>query len=69
MQSVRRTTLVAFCFIQWISTLGIAMEQAGLPASFYGIVLGLNGVMIVMMEISLSTWTRRHNPVWVMSCG
>ena len=61
--------LVAFCFIQWISTLGIAMEQAGLPASFYGIVLGLNGVMIVLMEIPLSTWTRRHNPVWVMSCG
>lgn len=61
--------LVAFCFIQWISTLGIAMEQAGLPASYYGIVLGLNGVMIVLMEIPLSTWTRKHNPAHMVSCG
>lgn len=61
--------LVAFCFIQWISTLGIAMEQVGLPSSYYGIVLGLNGVLIVLAEIPLSGWTRKHNPAHIISIG
>ncbi len=62
-------TLIAFVFIQWISTLGIAMESVGLSASHYGLVLGLNGVLIVLFEIPLSAWTRRHAPTVMISLG
>ena len=62
-------TLIAFVFIQWISTLGIAMEGFGLSSSQYGLVLGLNGVLIVLFEIPLTAWTRRHPPVKMISLG
>lgn len=62
-------TLIAFVFIQWISTLGIAMEKAGLTPSQYGLVLGLNGVLIVLFEIPLTAWTRRHGPTKMISLG
>lgn len=62
-------TLIAFVFIQWISTLGISMENAGLNSSKYGLVLGLNGVLIVLFEIPLTAWTRRYAPVKMIGLG
>jgi MFS family permease len=62
-------TLIAFVFIQWVSTLGISMENSGLSSSQYGLVLGLNGVLIVLFEIPLTAWTRRFSPVKMIGLG
>jgi MFS family permease len=51
--------LTSLVFMQHISTLPIAMGHHGLPASTYGTVIALNGVLIVALQLFMSRLLRR----------
>ena len=60
---------VAFVFIQMFSTFGMEVTSSGYSERDYGLILGLNGVIIILCEIPLSAWTRRFPPRPVMATG
>ena len=45
------SVLVAFVFMQMMTTLGLEVKVQGHPERVYGLILGLNGVIIVLLEI------------------
>ncbi len=61
--------LVAFVFMQMMTTLGLEVKRSGHSESAYGLILGLNGVIIVLFEIPLTGFTRRLSPLGVMAAG
>lgn len=42
-------------------------ELSGYGEQVYGYLLGLNGLMIVALELPLTSWTRRFNPQHMMA--
>ncbi len=70
LRAVGASFCVAVVFWQTGSTLGLEVtEGAGLDEKAYGFLLGINGLMIVLMELPLTNWTRRHHPQKVMALG
>jgi MFS family permease len=70
LRAVAASFLVAVVFWQTGSTLGLQVtEQSGLDEKAYGFLLGLNGLMIVFLELPLTNWTRRRDPQKVMALG
>ncbi len=63
------SVLVAFVFMQMMTTLGLEVKMRGYAESIYGLILGLNGVIIVLFEIPLTALTRRMSPMRVMALG
>jgi MFS family permease len=75
--------LAAFCsaliFAQFGSTyslhitrLGLSLDLAGwrlAPETVYGLLVGWNGVLIVLAELPLTSWTLRFEPRRVMAFG
>lgn len=53
---------LAWVFRQSSTTFPLAFEQSGMPTRWLGLVLGLNGVMICLLEMPLTAFTR-HLPV------
>lgn len=55
-------TAVAFAlwllFHQGVTTLPVAMEGEGLSARTYGLVISLNGLVVVLLQIPLTRWLR-----------
>ncbi len=60
---------VGFVFFQMFTTLGLAVTRAGLSDAAYGLILSLNGILIVLCELPLTTLTRRFPPRRVMAVG
>jgi len=60
---------IGFVFFQMATTLGLAITRAGFSASAYGLILSLNGILIVLCELPLVTLTRRFPPRRVMALG
>ncbi len=58
-QLVLATFAVALVFLQMLSALGIEIKAAGCSDQVYGLVLALNGALIVLFEIPLSGFTQR----------
>jgi MFS family permease len=70
LRAVGASFCVAVVFWQTGSTLGLEVtEGAGLDEKAYGFLLGLNGIMIVFMELPLTSWTRRRDAQRVMALG
>ena len=63
------SVLVALVFMQMMTTLGLEVKQSGHSERVYGLILGLNGVIIVCLEMPLTTLTRRFSPVLVIAGG
>jgi len=63
------TLAVGVVFLQMPTTLGLEIKAAGYPPSTYGLVLALNGLMVVLFEIPLSTYTRRRPPRSIIAAG
>ena len=64
------TLLVATIFWQTSSTLGLqVIEVSGFDERTFGLLLGLNGIMIVFMEIPLTNWTRKKDPQLMIGVG
>jgi len=60
---------VGIVFVQMLSTFGLEVRAAGLPDQVYGLVLSLNGLLVVLFEIPLTAVTRRHSARGVIAFG
>jgi MFS family permease len=60
---------IAMVFFQMASTMGLHVTHLGYSAQDYGLLLSLNGAMVVCFELSLTTITRRYPARRVMALG
>jgi len=60
---------MALVFVQMPTTLGLEIKAAGCSDSVYGLVLGLNGLLVVLCEMPLSTYLRRLPPRPLIAIG
>jgi MFS family permease len=60
---------VSLVFMQLASTYGLFVTHLGFSASVYGAVISLNGALIVLCELPLTTCTRRFPARRVMAVG
>lgn len=61
--------VLALVFLQISSTFSLQVTHLGFPAATYGLILSLNGVLVVLCELPLTTVTRRFPPRHVMTLG
>jgi MFS family permease len=61
--------LIALVFLQVTSTFSLHVTRLGFPAATYGLILSLNGVLVVFCELPLTSLTRRFPPRAVMAAG
>ncbi|HEV2327315.1 MAG TPA: MFS transporter [Verrucomicrobiae bacterium] len=60
---------IALLFCQMASTYGLFVTHRGFSTATYGVVLSLNGVLVVLFELPLTTITRRFPARRVMAVG
>lgn len=51
--------LTSFVFFQSESTFALHVRDAGISAAMYGLLLSMNGALIVLVELPLTSWTQR----------
>ncbi len=56
-------------FMQICSTLSLAIKDSGFSEATYGVIISLNGVLVVLFELPLTKFTRRHRPQGMMALG
>jgi MFS family permease len=61
--------LIALVFLQISSTFSLQVTHSGFPAATYGLILSLNGVLVVFCELPLTSLTRRFPSRAVMAAG
>jgi MFS family permease len=66
---VLSVTLIAAVFYQISTSFGLFVTQLGYTAAFYGAAISLNGLLVVALELPVSTVTRRLNPINSMAIG
>jgi len=60
---------IALLFCQMASTYGLFVTHRGFSTATYGVVLSLNGALVVLFELPLTTITRRFPARRVMAIG
>lgn len=60
---------VGVVFVQAFSTMSLEITRSGFSASTYGLVISLNGVLVVLFELLLTTVTKRFPARRVMALG
>lgn len=68
-QAVFACLAIGFVFVQAFSTMSLQITHAGFSPSTYGWVISLNGVLVVLCELPLTTLTKRFPPRRVMALG
>lgn len=63
------TFAVSLVFMQMASTFGLFVTSLGYSASTYGVIISLNGALIVLFELPLTSLTRRFPTRKVMALG
>ncbi|WP_399931079.1 MDR family MFS transporter [Streptomyces kanamyceticus] len=66
MALVGSTFLIATLVQQSSNTLAVSMGNSGLTASQYGLVAGLNGLLIVLLQIPITRLTRSCDRAWLL---
>ena len=66
--------LLATLCVTWIefqlhSTFPLYLQVEGHPPTVYGLLLSINGVMIVLFELALTQWTQRRDPQHIIALG
>jgi MFS family permease len=61
--------LIALVFLQITSTFSLQVTHLGFPAATYGLILSLNGVLVVLCELPLTSLTRRFPSRVVIAAG
>ncbi len=60
---------VSLIFMQQSSTFGLHVVHLGFPAATYGVILSMNGAIVVFCELPLTTVTRRFRARRVIALG
>ncbi len=68
-QVLLASVLVAFVFFQISSTFGLYMTGKGISAATYGLILSMNGLVVVFFELPLTTFSQRFPARKVMALG
>ncbi|MFG2919366.1 MDR family MFS transporter [Kitasatospora sp. NPDC048298] len=70
MALVGLTLMLALVFQQGSTTLAVDMGAAGITSTEYGLVIGLNGLLIVVLQIPLTRWMqgRSRTGLLIASC-
>jgi MFS family permease len=63
------TLAIAIAIFQSMSTVALHVRDAGHPAHVYGMLMSLNGVLIITLELALTTLTRRFPTRGVLALG
>jgi MFS family permease len=61
--------LVGLVFVQLFSTMSLAVTQRGFSAATYGLIISLNGALVVLFELPLTSLTKRLPARKVMAFG
>jgi MFS family permease len=66
--------LIATICTMWIdyqihSTLPLYITSLGFSTRMYGLLLSLNGIMIVLFELAITAWTQRFPPTRMIAIG
>jgi len=68
-QMLAANLAIGLVFCQMVSTFGLYVTRLGFPATVYGILISLNGALVVCFELPLTTITRRFPARRVMALG
>jgi len=60
---------IALVFLQMSSTFGLHVTAHGFDLKIYGLLLSLNGLLIVLFELPLTAWTRGLPPRSTIAAG
>ncbi|HWQ91921.1 MAG TPA: MFS transporter [Clostridia bacterium] len=60
---------IALVFVQMFSTMSMEITQSGFSPSVYGLVVSLNGLLVVLGELPMTTITKRFPARRVMALG
>ena len=61
--------LMALVFMQAVSTLPIYLRQSGFSNLEYGLLMSVNGIMIVVLQLPVTHWLSRFNAMSVVIVG
>ena len=61
--------LVAFVYLQSYTTFSLQVRALGFSAAVYGGLIALNGLLIVLLELPLTSWTQHRAPRPVIAAG
>jgi MFS family permease len=68
-QVLAASLAVGVVFVQVFSTMSVDITRAGFSPSTYGLVISLNGLLIVLWELPLTTFTKHYPARRVMALG
>lgn len=60
---------MAFGFCQVFSVLALSTRDQGLNAAEYGLIMSLNGLLILLIELPVTHWLKRFAPKRVLAAG
>jgi hypothetical protein len=63
------TVLLAFVYFQQQATLPLHVRRSGLSNADFGLLLSLNGVLVMLFELPLSSFTMRKPAKQMMALG
>ena len=60
---------IAFVFFQMSTTFGLHVTSFGIPETAYGALLSLNGLLVVALELGITTFTQRFPATRIIAIG
>jgi MFS family permease len=68
-QVVCACLFIGLVFVQAFSTMSLEITRSGFSATTYGLVISLNGLLVVLCELPLTTITKRYPTKRVIAVG
>lgn len=68
-QVLLSSLLIGIVFFQLTTTYPIHIKSIGFSALVYGLIISLNGVLVVLLELPITLYTRRLNPRRCVALG
>ena len=62
-------SLMGIAFMQVFNLLALTTTRFGISPSAYGIIMGFNGVLIILIEVPLTHWLKRFSSTSVLAIG
>lgn len=63
------TALITFVDMQFGSTFALHVQKVGLSTTMYGLLVSLNGVIIILLELLITNYVQRFRPQPVIAVG